>query len=143
MKTKQQLKKEIAKLECQLNDLIEKEDQEMNKANWFQVGDYEYETKEHDFNNKLSSIKIPKGYRLWTSEECITFHNDPKLRKILNLEDCWFFIQQPFAFNQLNNLVAWFYAYSGRAVLGCDGGPTYADASLGVRFARKKFKEKP
>jgi hypothetical protein len=36
-----------------------------------------------------------------------------------------------------NNSVARFIAYSGRAGLDCNRGPTYSDASLGVRFARR------
>ncbi len=33
-----------------------------------------------------------------------------------------------------NGRVAWFCADSGRAYLGCDGGPAGADAALGVRY---------
>jgi len=38
-----------------------------------------------------------------------------------------------------NNSVARFCAYSGRAVLGCDGDPDYSDSGLGVRHVRKKI----
>ena len=98
------------------------------------VDGVEYETETHDFNKKLSDIEIPKGWRLWTSEECIKLNNKVKLRKQLNLEDCWFFIEQPFLFN--NKLVAWFSANSDRAYLNCSGGPAYTYSSLGVRFCR-------
>ena len=37
-----------------------------------------------------------------------------------------------------NNSVAGFLAYSVRAYLGCDWGPSDSDAELGVRFAREK-----
>ena len=98
------------------------------------INNVEYECNTHDFNKTLSEIKIPKEWRLWTAEECIELHNS-KYKKKLNLDNCWFFIKQPFNFNKKKR-VARFFAVSGRAVLDCDGGPSNSFYSLGVRFAR-------
>jgi hypothetical protein len=97
----------------------------------------EYEIETHNFNRKLSDIKIPKGWRLWTAEECIKLHNSLEFRNMLNLEDCWFFIQQPFRFNFEKDYVARFGADSGWANLSCVGYPTGTYSSLGVRFCRE------
>lgn len=106
------------------------------------INGVEYETETHDFNKTLAEIEIPKGWRLWTAEECIKLHNDLSARQNLNLKDCWFFIQQPFVFNKESGFVARFLADSGGAGLGCYGGPTIAYSSLGVRFAREVPKKK-
>jgi len=53
-----------------------------------------------------------------------------------NKSDSGFFFYYP---RSDNNSVARFYADSDRAVLVCDGNPTYADSSLGVRFVAKNF----
>jgi hypothetical protein len=37
-----------------------------------------------------------------------------------------------YGYSPVKNSVAWFYANSGGAGLGCDGDPTYSDSSLGV-----------
>lgn len=97
------------------------------------IGDVEYETESHDFNKILSEIKIPKGWRLWTVEECIKLFNSHE--KELNLNNCWFFIEQPFK-KFKNKYVARFCADSGRAYLDCDWDPTIRDGRLGVRFAK-------
>lgn len=101
-----------------------------------------YEIETHDFNKKLSEITIPKGWRLWTAEECFRLHNDPTVRGELMIENCWFLIQQPFAYNQIKRLVAGFMAYSDRALLSCGRNQSYANSSLGVRFARDLKKVK-
>lgn len=100
------------------------------------VGNVEYETETHDFNKKLSDITIPKGWRLWRYDECVKLHNDKKLRKKLNIEECWFFIKQPFKFNEEKGYVARFDANSDGALLYCGGNPEDSGSSLGVRFAR-------
>lgn len=102
------------------------------------VGGVEYETETHDFDKKLSDIKIPKEWRLWTIKECISLFNSHE--KELNLSDCWFFIKQPF--NKWKDNVAGFNAVSGRASFGCFWSPTDAYSSLGVRFCRDLKKEK-
>jgi hypothetical protein len=98
------------------------------------INGVEYETETHDFDKTLSKIKIPKGWRLWTAEECLGLFNSHE--KELNLSDCWFFIKQPF--DKFKNMyVARFGAFSVWADLLCVGGPTNSDASLGVRFCRE------
>lgn len=97
------------------------------------IDEVKYECETHDFNKKLSEIKIPKGWRLWTAEECIKLHNS-EYKKKLNLIDCWFYIKQPFNINK--EYVAGFLANSVWAGLNCDRGPSYSDLALGVRFAR-------
>ena len=95
----------------------------------------EYETEDHDFNKKLSDIKIPEGWRLWTAEECIKLKNwNDKNKNKLNLKDCWFFIKQPFDFNK--DLVARFIAGSGWVGLNCYRNSSNSNSDLGVRFCR-------
>lgn len=96
----------------------------------------EYECETHDFGKKLSEIKIPKGWRLWTIEECAKLHNNKKWREKLNLKDCWFFFEQPLKINDEGGYVAWFGADSGWADLDCGRYPSVTDSSLGVRFCR-------
>ena len=93
----------------------------------------EYDCETTQLGKTFNEIKIPKGKRLWTAEECIKLHNS-KFKEKLNLDDCWFFIKQPFKFN--SEFVAGFYADSGRAVLSCNWDPSNPNASLGVRFAK-------
>ena len=109
---------------------------EIEKMKTLIIEGIEYETETHDFNKKLSEIKILRGWRLWTAEECIKLHNS-KYKYELNLKDCWFFIEQPFNLNKKNNYVAGFVAYSYRADLDCYWNPGGSDSSLGVRFCRK------
>ncbi|MEK6884780.1 MAG: hypothetical protein AABY22_34430 [Nanoarchaeota archaeon] len=84
---------------------------------------------------RLDEIKIPKGWKLWTYQMCIDFHNDEKLRKKLDLEDCWFYVEQPFELNK--NYVAGFRAFSDWVVLYCNCVPRGSDTALGVRFWRE------
>ena len=114
----------------------EKCGQEIKQLETIKIGNVEYETTTHDFNKKLKEIKIPKGWRLWTAEECIKLHNNLEYRKKLNLEKCWFFIKQPFDLNNKDKSVARFGAYSGGADLNCDGDPSDSNWVLGVRFCR-------
>ena len=136
MNTQQQIDNLKEKIKI-LEEKQKKELERLNKIPTIEINGYEYEIQTHDFNKKLSDIKIPKDWELWTYEDCIKLHNNPNFRKSLNLEDCWFFIEQPFMFNKENNYVARFLAYSGRACLSCDGSPADTDASLGVRFRKK------
>ena len=106
----------------------------MMKKKTFIINNVEYETETHDFNNPLAEIKIPEGWRLWTAEECIKLHNNKEWRDILNLNDCWFFIKQPFDLNHY--LVARFVAISDGAGLYCVWDPTYRGVRLGVRFCK-------
>lgn len=99
------------------------------------INNVEYECETHDFNKKFSEIKIPQGWRLWTAEECIKLHNS-KYKKKLNLDNCWFFIKQPFNLNK-KQYIARFDSGSGWASLGCYGSLVSSDASLGVRFCKK------
>lgn len=100
----------------------------------------EYEKKEHDFNKNFSEIKIPKGWRLWTADECMRLHKSYKNE--LNLSSCWFFIDPSSIFKERNDCIARFNAYSDWAYLGCGWGPSFADPSLGVRFARNVSEKK-
>ena len=102
------------------------------------IDGWEYTIEDEQKGKDFSEIEIPKEWELWTYEDCIKLHNSH--RKELNLEDCWFFIKQPFEFNKENDYVARFYASSGRAVLSCDGGPQVSYSALGVRFKRRAKK---
>ena len=93
----------------------------------------EYETKTHDFNKMLSEIKIPKGWRLWTAEECIKVFNSHE--KELNLSDCWFFIEHPFD-KFKDKYGGRFWADSVGASLYCGRGAVDRHDTLGVRFAK-------
>jgi len=104
------------------------------KKDTIKINNIEYETKTHDFNKTLSEIKIPKGWRLWTAEECIKLFNSHE--KELNLTDCWFFIKQPFKKYQ-KEYVARFNANSDGANLYCYWDPSNRFDSLGVRFCRE------
>ena len=105
------------------------------------VGNVEYEVEETQKGIIYKDIKIPKGWRLWEPEETVKLHKDKKLRKKLNLEDCWFFVQSRYF---LPKYVARFGADSDRADLNCDWNPRNSYSGLGVRFRRdlKKVKKK-
>jgi len=98
------------------------------------IGDYEYETKTHDFNKYLKDIKIPKCWELWSVSDFEKFNL--KDWDNLNLKDTWFYIKHPFAFNPNNN-VSGFSAVSGGASFNCYRYPTFLNDGLGVRFKRK------
>jgi predicted nucleotide-binding protein (sugar kinase/HSP70/actin superfamily) len=136
MKTQDKLKQQIEKLQSKLKLLEEKELEEKNKVDFIVVDGWAYETKDHDFNKKLSDIQISRGKKLWTYEDCIKLYNNYKDK--LNLNDCWFYIKQPL--NQ-QDTVAWFGANSGRAILDCVRLPAYSNSSLGVRFKWKVKKK--
>lgn len=98
---------------------------------------WEYTLEDIQMGETFSEIKIPKGWSLWTYEDCVKLHNNNTWRRQLNLGGCWFFIKQPFSLNIKNNYVAWFDASWLRADLNCRGDPQYSLAALGVRFKRK------
>ena len=105
------------------------------------VGNVEYGVEETQKGIIYKDIKIPEGWRLWEPEESVKLYKDKKLRKKLNLEDCWFFVQSRYF---LPKYVARFWADSGWADLGCGRNPQDSDSDLGVRFCRdlKKVKKK-
>ena len=134
MKTTQQKYNEAVK---KAEELKLKLEQEKNKTDFIEIDGWAYETKEHDFNKTLDEIKIPEGKELWTAEDCIRLSNNAIDCFKLGLKDCWFFIKQPFEFNENNGYVARFNAGSGRAGLYCDRIRSGSDAELGVRFKWK------
>jgi len=104
------------------------------------IEDVEYTATDEQKGKLLSKIIIPKGWRLWTYEECVKLHNNISWRKKLNLKNCWFFINDIFELNKDNGYVMRFFANSDWASLDCDKYPTIVDSGLGVRFARTKNK---
>jgi hypothetical protein len=134
MKNKTIIQERIIKLQEELKQMEAKEEAEKNKVDFIVINGYAYETKDHDFDKHLKDMSIPKNKELWTSEDCIKSYNNLKFRKLLNLNDCWFYIKQPFDFNKEQGFVARFNASSDRAYLNCNGSPTDSGASLGVRF---------
>ena len=100
------------------------------------IGKYEYDTKTTQLGKSFNEIKIPKGAELWDYKDCIKLHNNKKHREQLNLEDCWFFIKQPFKLNKREGFIAWFIAGSDRADLFCGRIPQDSYSGLGVRFKR-------
>ena len=101
------------------------------------VGNYEYDTEDTQKGTTFKNIKILKGAELWTYIDCVKLHNNEKLRRKLNLGNCWFFIKQPFDFNRKKNFVARLDANSDGASMDCDRVPAYSDDRLGVRFKWK------
>jgi len=133
---KEEIQERIEKLQEKLKQIEAKEQADKNKLKTLIIDGYEYETKTHHLGEMFKEIIIPKGWELWTYEDCIKLHNS-KYKKELELEDCWFFIKQPFKSNKENDYIARFYASSGRADLYCNWDPDDHGAGLGVRFRRK------
>jgi hypothetical protein len=112
------------------------------------INGWEYETETHDFGKKLLDIEIQKGWELWTKEDIGYFIANPsdaikvRLMVIKNIfKDDWFYIKQ-WRKDYEGKYVAWFYASSGRAYLYCNSSPSSTYSSLGVRFKRKKIRDK-
>ena len=139
MNKKDKIKKQIEKLQKELEDIEAKEEAEKNKVDFIVIDGWAYETKEHDFNKELSEIKIPKGKELWLPSECYKFYEDKELRKKLNLNNCYFFVKQII---ENTSDVARFNAYSFYADLGCGMDSNYSYSTLGVRFKWKVNKSK-
>ena len=132
MKT-QNLQEQKEKLEKQLKEVNAKIKEEKNKVDFIVIDGWAYETKEHNFNQKLGDVQIPEGKELWLPSECWKFYENKELREKLNLKDCWFFVQQV---RENTKDVARFCAGSGRV----DLWTCYSygsDSSLGVRFKWK------
>lgn len=137
MVNKEKLKQKIEELQNKLRKIEELEEAKKNKVKTLIIDNVEYETKEHDFNLTFKEAvkKCPKGWRLWTAEECIKLHNSI-WKDNLNLNDCWFFIEQPLNFNKNNNYVARFIAVSDWADVNCGRYPSGSGPALGVRFCK-------
>ena len=95
------------------------------------INNVEYELEQHDNNKRLSDIKIPRGWRLLLPSEAMMLYE----RGLID-SSFWFFVEQTNKEYKGSGYVARFVVNSGDAWLGCDGYPTYADAVLGVIFAR-------
>ena len=134
MKKKQEIQDKIKELQSQLAEIEAKEEANKNKVDFIVIDGWAYETKEHDFNKKLSEIEIPKGKELWLPSECYKFYENKELRNKLSLSECWFLVKQ-IKENTIN--VASFDATSGRAYLDCVRHPDDSGPSLGVRFKWK------
>jgi hypothetical protein len=119
-----------AELEAEKNKLT-------TKIVKFSMGTYEVETKIHHFNKTYAECEkdCPKGW------EIITYPILQELRntqpKEFNLLETWEFVQNLDKIRKEKGEVAWFYADSDWAVLGCYGDPSGSYASLGVRFVRE------
>jgi len=96
----------------------------------------EVETEMHDKGKPLEQIKIPDGWRLLRINEMVFLHNNPEYRKILNIEETWEFIEQPFEYNKVRGYTTRFYVGAGRVDLYCDGSSQGSIPTLGVRFCR-------
>jgi len=106
--------------------------QEKNKTIIIDETEYEIETSQ--LRVAFEDLKIPKGWRLWTVEECIKLHNS-KYKKKLGLDDCWFWIKQPF--NKFKGKFAsGFFAGPDGAGFSCSWDPQYSGPWLGVRFCK-------
>jgi hypothetical protein len=131
---KQQIKDKIKDLQDKLADIEAKEEAEKNKVDFIVIDGWAYETKEHDFNKKLSEIKIPNGKELWSPSDCFRMYENKELREKLNLKDCWFFVKQ---IKEDTTDVARFYAYSYGVYFRTYYDSDYSYSSLGVRFKWK------
>ena len=131
----------INSLKIQLTD-------ESDKTIWIDIPGTKYQvTKEVLYKGKTYNkiIKLMKP-----NEELLTLKligiicEYPELIKELKMDSSStkddFFFKQPFPQNERNGYVAWVYAGSGCAGLGCWGGSDDSDGSLGVRFVRKKIR---
>lgn len=96
---------------------------------------WEYETETHDFNKKLSEIKIPKGWQLWDVSD-FRYFGEKEFNK-LNLWNDWFFIKQPMKVMEEKGYASWFLADSGWTNFFCLRVPTITNSLLGVRFKRR------
>lgn len=128
---KQKIQDKIAKLQEELKQLEAKEEEEKNKVSYIVIDGWAYETKEHDFNKKLSDIKIPEGKELLLPSECFRFYEDKDLRKKLNLLDCWFFVKQ---IRENTSDVAGFCTYSDGVDFRAGYYSGSSGPSLGIRY---------
>lgn len=112
---------------------------------WLDIPDLNIsvEIEVHDKGKSWKKLKLSEREKeLLTAEQCIFLANS-KYAKQLKMDGSSskddFFIQQPFNLSRENGYVAWFYADSYYAGLGCDGGSSNSLSCLGVRFVRKKI----
>lgn len=99
-----------------------------------------YEITKQEYNGKTYSEIL----KLLQKKEKIADY--PLLQKLRNSEYCnelglndiWCFVPNPDKMMKDKGFVAWFYAYSGRADLYCNGYPTDSYSSLGVFIIRRK-----
>ena len=125
------IQEKITKKESELSELKQQLEVEKSKVDFIVINGWAYEIKDHDFNKKLSDIKIPAGKELWHPSECFNLYDDKKLREQLNLSDCWFFVKQV---RENTTDVARFYADSVWVNVDSSYGSDYRDSDLGVRF---------
>ena len=135
----------------QAQKLLEKEGykvidpNEISNEGWLDIPELNIsvEIEVHDKNKSWDELNLSeKEDQLLTAEQCIWLANS-KYVKQLKMDGSSrkddFFIKQPFDLSRKNNYVAWFYAYSGYADLGCCGDSVDSSSYLGVRFCRKKI----
>lgn len=103
----------------------------------------EVETKISQKGTPWDDVIYPKGWRKLTKDEIWSLYADKKLRKQLNLNDTWEFIEtfvEDFP-------VSRFQAHACRAYLDCYAGPREHHSSdsakaVGIRFCRDMQEEK-
>jgi len=95
----------------------------------------------HDKGKDLPSIKLPQGWRLLRFNEIQFLHNNTNYRKLLNLDNTWEFIEQPFEFNKEKGHVTAFYASPYGVSMYSDRLPRGSVPSMGVRFCRNLKQE--
>ena len=99
------------------------------------------EIEVHDKDKSWDELRLKdREEELLTSEQCIWLANS-KYAKQLKMDGSSskddFFIKQPFDLSRKNGYIAWFYANSDYADLGCYVDSSDSDSNLGVRFVRK------
>lgn len=99
------------------------------------------EIEVHDKDKSWDELSLSKREdELLNSEQCIWLANS-KYAKTLKMDGSSskddFFIQQPFDINKKNGYVAWFFAGSDCAGLGCGRVSSGSYSYLGVRWVRK------
>lgn len=137
---------QIIETEKKLNKLKEKLKQETDKLEYIYIKELgiEIQTKIHHKNKSYDDLvkEFGKEYleeHLPTYAQLQFLRNSEKYKEILGLIDSWEFVKQEDDISRNNKYVARFLAYSDGAVLFCNGIPFSSDASLGVRFVRKKL----
>lgn len=132
------------------NDGFKKDRQEGNKeeTDWIFIPELkiEIQTKIYHKNKSYNDLVNEFG-KEYLEEHLPTYAQLQWLRNSkycnqLGLIDTWEFAKQEDEISKKNDYVAWFYAYSDGADFYCIGDPTLSNASLGVRFVRKKISKK-
>ncbi len=148
---KQDIQKQIEKLECKkeeidkkINSFKVKLGNELEKSDWIKIPETDFEvTKEvlHKGKSYDEIVKLKKP-----EEELLTLKTigiiceHPDLIKELKMDSSSteddFFFKQPFPQNEKNGYVARFFADSDYAYLYCYWYSDYSNSDLGVRFVR-------